>query len=137
VLDAGGGRRANVEADMYLLTEHHGAYRLFLCEVKANCDNAWFASVENLRQLRLLMSSPDSLRLCASRQPSWCLPSDIPVTALVLALPSFYSSLGKKVNAVGPALKLQARFTSENGVDARLAVWDSRLFEIKDWCFNP
>jgi hypothetical protein len=133
VRDAGGGRRANVEADMYLLTEHEGAHRLFLCEVKANGDNPWFAAVENLRQLKLLMSSPESLRLCASRQPAWCLPLDIPVTALVLALPSFYSSPGKKANAVGPALKLHARFTAENGVNVRLAVWNSRLFEIKDW----
>jgi hypothetical protein len=37
VRDAGGARRANVEADMYLLTQSDGPHRLFLCEVKADC----------------------------------------------------------------------------------------------------
>ena len=131
--DAGGGRRANVEADMFLLTEREGAYRLFLCEVKADADNAWFAAVESLRQLKLLMSSSEPLGVFAHRTPSLCLPSEIPVTAIVLAPRSFYESPGKKGNAGKPALKLLARFTSEFGVNVRFAVWDSRLFDIKDW----
>ena len=131
--DAGGGRRANVEADMFLLAEHEGAYRLFLCEVKASADDPWFAAVESLRQLKLLVSSSEPRGVFARRNPSLCLPSDIPVTALVLSPPSFYSSPGKKADAVKPALKLLARFTSEFGVNVRLAVWDSRLFDIKDW----
>lgn len=133
VRDAGGARGANVEADMFLLTAREGAHRQFLCEVKADSNDAWYAAVECLRQLRLLMSSPESLGVFARRIPSLCLPSGIPVTALVLAPPSFYSSPGKKANAVEPALKLLARLTSEFGVDVRLAVWDSRLFDIKDW----
>jgi hypothetical protein len=131
--DAGGGRRANVEADMFLLAEHEGAYRLFLCEVKADGDNACFAAVESLRQLKLLMSSSEPLGVFAHRNPSLCLPSDVPVTAIVLAPRSFYESRGKKKNAGEPTLKLLARFKSEFGVDVRLAVWDSRLFDIKDW----
>jgi len=133
VRDAGGARSANVEADMYLLTEREGALRLFLCEVKADSNDAWYGVVESLRQLRLLMSCPESLGVFARRMPSLCLPFDVPVTALVLAPPSFYSSPGKKANAVEPALKLLARLRSEFGVDVRLAVWDSRLFNIKDW----
>jgi len=131
--DAGGGRRANVEADMFLLTEREGSYRLFLCEVKAGADDPWLAAVENLRQLKLLTSSPEPLGAFAHRTPSLCLPSEIAVTALVLAPRSFYSSPGKKKRAVEPALKLLARFRSEFGVDARLAVWNPRLFEIEDY----
>ena len=131
VRDAGGARRTNVEADMFLLARCEGAYRLFICEVKAASDNAWYATIESLRQLRLLMSSPESLRLFACRSPSLCLSSDMPVTALVVAPHSFYSSPGKKANSVEPALKLLDRFKSEFGIDARLAVWDSKLSEIK------
>jgi hypothetical protein len=54
VRDSGGERCANVEADMFLLGEHKGTHRLFLCEVKADSNTAWYAAVENLRQLRLL-----------------------------------------------------------------------------------
>jgi hypothetical protein len=133
VRDSGGARTANVEADMYLLTHCDGAHRLFLCEVKADCNDAWYAAVESLRQMRLLMSSPESLCVFTRRNPSLSLSSDIPVTALVLAPPSFYSARGKEANAVGPAVKLIARFGSDLGVDVRLAVWDSELLRIKDW----
>jgi hypothetical protein len=129
--DSRGGRRANVEADMFLLGEHKGTHRLFLCEVKADSNTAWYAAVENLRQLRLLTSCEESLGLFACRNPSLDLPSNIPVTALVVAPPLFYSSRGQKANAVAPALNLLARFSAEFGVDARLAVWDS--LAIKDW----
>jgi hypothetical protein len=131
VHDSGGGRRANVEADMFLLGEHEGTHRLFLCEVKADSNTAWYAAVENLRQLRLLTSCEKSLGLFACRNPSLDLASNIPVTALVVAPPLFYSSRGQKANAVAPALNLLARFSAEFGVDARLAVWDS--LAIKDW----
>ena len=128
--DAGGGRRANVEADMFLLAEHGGAYRGFLCEVKFEANEAWYAAVEGLRQLKLLTSSPEPRGLFARRNPSSCLPSDIPVTSLVLAPRSFYESNGKKKNARQPALQLLARFASEFVVDVRLAEWDLGLLKI-------
>jgi len=133
VRDARGARHANVEADLFLLTERGSAHRLFLCEVKSESNNAWYAAVESLRQLRLLMSSPESLCVFARRLPSRCLASDISVTALVLAPPAFYSSRGKKGNAVEPTLRLLGRLKSEFGVDARLAVWDAKHYEIRDW----
>jgi len=133
VRDARGGRAANVEADMLLLTKGGEDHRLFLCEVKAESNNAWYAAVENLRQLRLLMSSPESRGVFFHRCPTFSLPADIPVTALVLAPYLFYSSRGKKANSVEPALKLLARFTSEFNVDVRLAVWDPKLSNIKSW----
>ncbi len=115
VRDSGGGRRANVEADMFLLAEYKRTYRLFLCEVKANSNTAWYAAVENLRQLRLLTSCHEPLGLFARRNPSLGLPLNIPVTALVVAPPLFYSSRGQNANAVAPALNLLARFSAEFG----------------------
>jgi hypothetical protein len=73
----------------------------------------------------------ESLGLLACRNPSLGLPSNIPVTALVVAPSQFYSSRGQKANAVAPAMNLLARFSEEFGVDARLAVWDS--LAITDW----
>ena len=104
-LDAGGGRRANVEADMFLLAEREGAYRRFLCEVKFESNEAWYAAVESLRQLKLLTSSSEPIGVFVHRTPSLCLPSEIPVTALVLAPRSFYEARGKKANAVRPSFK--------------------------------
>ena len=125
VCDSGGGRRANVEADMLLLGKRSGNFRLFLCEVKVESNNAWYATVESLRQLKLLLCSRESLGLFARRNPSLELPSEIPVTALVVAPRPFYASRGQKANAVAPAFELLTRFNSEFGIDARLAIWDS------------
>jgi hypothetical protein len=133
VRDAGGGREANVEADIFLLSRQGEDYRLWLCEVKAHSNNAWYAAIENLRQLRLLMSSLASMRVFSRRLPLSSLPVDMPVTGLVLAPLRFYSSPGKKANSVAPAQALLARFLSEFGVDVRLAVWDSAASAIKGY----
>jgi hypothetical protein len=118
---------------MFLLTEHGDGYRLFLCEVKADSNNAWHAAVENLRQMLLLRSSPEPLRLFSKRCPTLLLPTDIPVTGLVLAPRRFYSSPGKKANSVVPALKLLERFSSEFALDLHLAVWNSALQAIEKY----
>ena len=130
VRDAGGGRSANVEADMLLLAGEEGRYRLFLCEVKAESNNAWYAAVESARQLRLLTSSSEFLSLCLRRNPLLCLPADLPVTAVVIAPYSFYASPGKRANSVEPALKLLARLRAEFSVDIQLAVWDESRLSI-------
>ena len=131
VCDACGGRSSNVEADLLLLGEHNGKYRLFLCEVKDRSNDPWYAAVESLRQLRLFLSSPESLRLFSHRNNSGNLPHDIPITTLVLAPNHFYASPGKKANAVIPALELIARFNSVLSLDIRLDVLNGN--EIKEW----
>lgn len=131
--DETGGRKANVEADILLLTEGDGSHRLFLCEVKEKSNNAWYAAVENLRQLRLFMSSPEAGRVFLHRCPTLSCPADTPVTAIVLAPALFYSSPGQKANSVAPALKLLAHFTFEFKVDVRLAVWDSEMSNVDSW----
>ncbi len=130
VRDAGGARRANVEADLFLLSGDDSARRLYVCEVKAESNNTWYAAVENLRQLRLLICSPAARTLFARRNPALQLDSEVPVTGLVLAPQSFYSSPGKKTNAVGPTLQLLATICCQFAVDARLAVWDPMKLTI-------
>lgn len=130
VRDAGGARRANVEADLLLLTGSDSSHQLFVCEIKAESNNAWYAAVENLRQLRLLLSSPKDRALFARRNPTLQLGSEIPVAGLVLAPRGFYSAPGQKSNAQAPALRLLAAICGGFGVDAQLAVWDPRTLTI-------
>jgi hypothetical protein len=133
VKDPKGGRAANVEADMLLLAECNGVHRLFLCEVKHGSDNAWYAAAESLRQLRLVLDSPESRNVFGRRNSTLFLEADLPITALVLAPDTFYSSAGKKANAVKPTLELLRRFQREFNLDVRLAVWDCSQQQIRDW----
>lgn len=125
-----GGRSDNVEADLLLLTEGAGGHRLFLCEVKEGSNNAWYAAIENLRQLKLFTSSPQARRVFLERCPSLSFPVDPPVTGIVLAPSSFYSSNGQKANSVVPAMRLLERFNAEFKLDMHLAVWDPALHRI-------
>src|SRR6202041_3212732 len=81
--DIGGERKANVEADLYLLVGEGGSYRLILGEVKTTDEHAWFATVENLRQLRLMLDSAEAQRLFRRRMPELSLPQTLPVTGIV------------------------------------------------------
>ena len=47
----------------WLVEDLGGRHRLELVEVKATSNNAWFASIENLRQLRLFKESTESRTL--------------------------------------------------------------------------
>ena len=69
VRDSGGGRNGNVEADLFLLVQEAEGYRLMLAEVKHSANHAWFALVENLRQLRLLMSGGECLSIVSAAKP--------------------------------------------------------------------
>jgi len=132
----GVGRRGNVEADMLLLGELDGAYRLFLCEVKERANNPWYAVVESLRQLRLFIENAKSPNVFADRGFVSVLPAEIPVTALVVAPNNYYLSSGKRLNAVKPVCQLIQRFTSEFAVDIRLATWDAKRHLIEDLQHN-
>jgi hypothetical protein len=129
--DATGGRMGNVEVDMLLLVQDvDGHHHLELVEVKDTADNAWFASVENLRQLRLLTESPETRRLVTERRPDLALPADFPFVGLVLAPPAFFSGRGKKGSAVEPAQKLLEKMRAVAGVEVRLATWESAAIEL-------
>lgn len=132
----GVGRRGNVEADMLLLGELDGAYRLFLCEVKEQANDPWYAVVEGLRQLRLFIENAKSSNVFAHRGLVSGLPAEIPVTGLVVAPVNYYLSRGKRLNAVKPVCQLIQRFTSEFAVDIRLATWDAKRHLIEDLQHN-
>jgi len=123
--DEGGGRTNNVEADMLLLarTTSGAAYNLFLVEAKVASDNAWYATVENLRQLRLFLEADEMRRLFHVRQPELDLPESLPVTGVVLAPEDFYTARGQKRESVVPAQRLLERMRADFDLDVQLAVW--------------
>jgi hypothetical protein len=107
---------------MLLLTEHSGAHRLLLIEAKTRSNNAWYASIESLRQLRLFLTSPAAQDIMRQRNPG--IPRELPVTAAVLAPPDFYTGDGARGRAVQPTIALLAVLHAEFGIDLRLAVWN-------------
>ena len=119
VRDTGGGRNGNVEADLLLLLHDASGFRLLAAEVKDAATNAWYAAVENLRQLRLIQDSGVPRELFARRNPSIDLPRVLPIAGAVIAPPAFYTSDGQKVSAIPPARQLCAAVP----IDVRLMVW--------------
>lgn len=123
VKDAGGRRRGNVEADMLLLVEGEQGHRLLLVEVKAKSNNAWFAVVENLRQMKLFAESEETKRLFQKRCPKLDLPDSLPVTGVVLAPEGFFSAAGAKADSLAPTRRLLGRMQAEVDGDVQLATW--------------
>jgi hypothetical protein len=121
--DGGGGRSGNVEADLYLLVRHDDGYRLYVVEVKDESDHAWYATVENLRQLRLAMESEEALKLFHRRNPELNLPASVPISGMVLAPASFYSDRGRKVRSAASARLLVDDMRS-CACQIHLATWD-------------
>lgn len=117
-----GKRAGNVEADMLLLTQTDSGYRLLLVEAKTGSNNAWYAAIESLRQLRLFTQSASAQRIMARRNPG--IPDSLPVTAVVLAPPTFYASDGARGRAIQPTFALLATLRQQFGIDCRLATWN-------------
>jgi hypothetical protein len=122
--DAGGGRSGNVEADMLVLVSTGRGHRLLLVEVKAMSNNAWYAAIENLRQLRLFKESGAAQTLFHSRRPELALPQQLPVAGVVLAPEPFYLAPRKQLGAVAPTRRLLRRMQADAHVVGHLAVWD-------------
>jgi hypothetical protein len=122
--DAGGGREGNVEADLLLLVRNANEFRIFVCELKHNPDSAWYAAVENLRQLKLFLSNEFAQTFFHARNPDLKLPERLPVSGLVLAPATFYRQSGRKADALEAVGRLRERLAEAVGVDQRLAVWD-------------
>lgn len=121
--DQGGHRAGNVEADMLLLIQYtDGQHELLLVEAKTTSNTAWYAVVENLRQLKLYQLSVTAQSIFTRRQPG--LPETIPTTGLVLAPDEFYSARGAKRNAVAPARRLIQAMQTTHDINCRLATWD-------------
>lgn len=122
--DTAGGRRGNIEADMLLLTEHATGRRAqLLVEAKTSSNNAWYAVIESLRQLKLFQLSRAARNIFKDRQSHDG--TQPPVEAVVLAPATFYTSRGAKRNAVEPARRLIASLEAFAEITIHLAVWDS------------
>jgi hypothetical protein len=133
--DITGRRNHNVEADLFLLVEQRGEYSILVAEVKDASNNAWFATVENLLQLRLAIENEDARLLFHRRAAALSHPLPLGQDALgvrgvVLAPPSFYDAKGKKRNAVEPAKRLADAFAANFGVIVQFAVWRSDAREM-------
>jgi hypothetical protein len=103
---------------------------LYVVEVKAKANHAWYATVENLRQVRLLMDGEEALRLFHRRNPGMELPDSIPVSGLVLAPVSFYRDQGRKARSTSYARQLIEDMRAECGCHVHLAVWDRDRMSI-------
>ena len=123
--DAAGGRGGNVEGDLLLLAGSGGAHRAFLLEVKSTSNDAWYAVVENLLQLRLFLESTEARRIFQNRAVAKDLPKRLPVTAGVLAPRAFYVAPKKKRNATAHARELiDAMATELTGTPIELGLWE-------------
>jgi hypothetical protein len=129
--DSGGGRSGNVEADMLLLVGEGDRRRQLLVEVKDNANDAWFALVENLRQLRLFADSEHAQAILRSRRPELGLADDLPLEGVVLAPLAFFTGRGRKAAAVEPALELARRLQPKARI--HLATWDPDARVVAEW----
>jgi hypothetical protein len=100
--------------------------RLAVVEVKVDANHAWYAAVENLRQVKLVLESPVRA-LFAQRRPDLTLPENLPVAAIVLAPPDFYAHRGQKANAAGPACELFDSVQQKLGIKAHLVTFDAAV----------
>jgi hypothetical protein len=125
-------RRPKIEADVLLLVDHGQEQRLYLAEVKKNSNNAWYATVELLRQLRLFTASTHAADYFHRKDIHT--PSGLPVTGVVLAPRDYYFAVGQKGKALDPARRLVDAVTSHGALDVRLATWDAasrRIVELE------
>jgi hypothetical protein len=123
-------RRPKIEADVLLLVDHGHERRLYLAEVKKDSNNAWYATVELLRQLRLFTASTHAIDYFHRKDTE--VPAGLPVTGLVLAPSDYYFAPGKKDKAVEPAWRLVDAVTSHRELDVRLATWDAATRRIAE-----
>jgi hypothetical protein len=123
-IDSKGGRRGNVEADLFLLLRKNEEHLLALCEVKDKDKNAWYALVENMRQLKLLYLSDAARNLFVLRNPSLRLPKDLPIMGCIVAPEDFYHHAGQKAKALSFAKRLIHQFRSWTGLSLNLTTWN-------------
>jgi hypothetical protein len=136
-LDRAGGRAGNVEADLFLLVENGPNQAVLVVEVKTSANNAWYAAIQNLLQLRLTKESQRARSLFQHRHAHACFThpdgaalSALPHTGVVLAPSTFYCQEGKKANAVAPTQNLLTRFADEADATVVLATWNGAGREI-------
>jgi hypothetical protein len=116
---------------MLLLIEGDQRRKQMLVEVKTIANNAWYATIESLRQLKLFLNSPAAQQICAGRQRHVVGP--LPVEATVLAPPAFYSAPVAKRRSVKPTTRRLITTVEDTlGVIVRLATWAPARRAITD-----
>jgi hypothetical protein len=121
VKNPGRHRQANVEADLILFTESTVGRHGWICEVKHAANNAWYAAVENLRQLKLAHESEWVSQFCENRVG----PLAASLNGLVVAPESFYASDGQKRGCLHAVGLLAARLLKDGKPLVQLATWHS------------
>jgi hypothetical protein len=116
-----------IEADLLLLVEHTNGPHLYLAEVKSMANTPWYATIELVRQLRLLLSGSPALSYFHRTAGT---PSDVSMSGVVLAPQMYFDSAGQNRSAVAPAKRLIKAMAP--AVDVRLATWDSRFGAIAE-----
>jgi len=132
-INRGNNRLGNVEADLLLLIERATTHQIAIAEVKAKADNAWSATLENLRQLRLLLDADFVQGLFNRRKPDLRLSLN-PKTAIgiVVAPRDWYFARGQKVQSVTYARRLIQALQEVGACDLRLTVWDRERRRIDE-----
>jgi hypothetical protein len=120
VLDPGGGRKNNVEADLLLLCSDELGCRGWICEVKDEANDPWSAMLQNLMQLKLAHHSPWITAAC---ERWWGGPLDAPFTGVVIAAESFYRAAGRKSQSLDAVYSTLSRITAEGLPVVQFATW--------------
>jgi hypothetical protein len=71
-----------------------------------------------------MTESPATQQLFHTRRPGLGLTHALPITALVLAPPAYYTARGQKHNALAPARRLVRSIHARVGCSTTLATWD-------------
>jgi hypothetical protein len=129
--DEAGGRRGNVEGDLFLLVKMDDGYLLVICEVKHSANTCWYAAIESLRQLKLLHLSTAARQLFHLRNPHLALPAEIPIAGLVVAPGPYFTQAGQKSNVLPHTISLLDEFRRKTGISAHLATWDAISMAIR------
>lgn len=121
-----------VEADMVAVAKIDAATEVLVIEAKDKANNAWYAAVENLRQLKLFDANRRTNLEFLKNKVSDCVWGELKMTGLVIAPPDFFEHKGQKGNATQPAKNLVAAFQRKLGVRVLLGKWhkDSSRIEI-------
>jgi hypothetical protein len=127
----GSARLGNVEVDLFLLIGDENRYVRVAGEVKSNRAHAWWATVENLRQLRLLREADFVASIFDRRNPlKGSVSSRAPIVGMVIAPREFYSANGQKANSVQYAHSLIQAMRGH--CQLHLTVWDRQQRRITE-----
>lgn len=123
VMDHGGGRNCDVEADLILLTGKPGSAQIFVCDVKITDGDPWKALLQNLRQLRLFTSNATCASFFGLRGSTEKVRQ---IRGAVIAPESFYFHSGKRDDSLRRAQSLSEAISKPpHNVSAELLVWDA------------